>query len=379
TDTVELANNHSPHLGRANAKSTGKNDVRNLRLQFQTKLSDPIFTGEKLKGEGGACISVSLVDANTGDVVTSGLESSVKLDVVVLEGDFNKNDEDDWAQEEFENHVVKEREWKGPLLTGDLLVTLKGGVGELGDLKFNDNSSWNRSKKFRIGLKVALGYRGNTRIREAKTDAFRVREHRGQSSKKHDLPASDDEVWRLKMIAKDGKYHKKLSEAGIQKVGDFLLQLFTDPMKLKEILGMSSNSTNWDTLENHARSCKTSWKLYLYYPDGVRKPGAIFNTDLQLISLVKDRICWATHLLSANEKEHGDTIVKKASDNWNDVMEFNGETFSCSMQKKSSSSFPSQVLQIENFTPIQCKLTPPICAAPVGPEAPLADVGSAAE
>ncbi|KAF8030004.1 hypothetical protein BT93_E2429 [Corymbia citriodora subsp. variegata] len=358
TETVELANNHSPHLGRANAKSTGKNDVRKLRLQFQTKLSDHLFTGKKLKGEGGARISISLMDANTGDVVTSGPESSIKLDVVVLEGDFNKDDEDDWAQEEFENYVVKEREQKGPLLIGDLLVMLKGGVGGLGDLLFTDNSSWNRSKRFRIGLKVASGYCGNARIREAKTDAFRVKEHRGQTSKKHDLPASDDEVWRLKMIAKDGKYHQKLSEAGIHKVEDFLLQLFMDPMKLKEILGMSSNSTNWDTLENHAKSCKTNWKLYLYYPEGVKKPGAVFNTDRQLIGLIKDRIYCATRRLSADEKEHGDTIVKKAFDNWNDVMEFNGETFSSSMQKKSSSSFQSQVLQIGSFTPVQCKLTP---------------------
>ncbi|XP_056171895.1 calmodulin-binding protein 60 F-like isoform X4 [Syzygium oleosum] len=379
TETVELANIHSPHLGRVNARSTGINDVRNLRLQFQTKLSDTLFTGKKLQGDGGARISVALIDVNTRDVVTSGPESSIKSDVVVLEGDFNKDDEDNWAHEEFENYVVKERERKGLLLTGDLQVTLKGGVGELGELIFTDNSSWNRSKRFRIGLKVALGYCGNTRIREAITDAFRVKEHRGESSKKHDSPAFDDEIWRLKMIAKDGKYHQKLSEAGIQKVGDFLLQLFMDPTKLKEILGMGSNSTNWDTLENHAKSCKTNWKLYLYYADGTRKHGAVFNTDRQLIGLIKDGVYCATHRLSADDQEQRDTIVKNAFDNWNDVMEFNGESFSCSMQKKSSSSFPSQALQIENFPPVQCKLTPRIGAAPGGPEAPPSNGGFNAE
>ncbi|XP_039157775.1 calmodulin-binding protein 60 D-like [Eucalyptus grandis] len=229
TETMELANNQSPHLGRVNAKSMGKNDVRNLRLQIQTKLPDPLFTGKKLEGEGGARISVALIDANTGDVVTSGPESSMKLDIVVLEGDFNKDDGDDWAQQEFENYMVKERERKGPLLIGDLLVPLKGGVGELGELIFTDNSSWNRSKRFRIGLKVASGYCVNTRIREAKTDAFRVKEHRGEASKKHNLPAFDDEVWRLKMIAKDGKYHQKLNEAGIHKVGTFYCNCLRTP------------------------------------------------------------------------------------------------------------------------------------------------------
>ncbi|XP_030469456.1 calmodulin-binding protein 60 E-like isoform X2 [Syzygium oleosum] len=380
TGIVELANIHSPHLGRVNGRSTAINDVRNLRLQFKNKLSDTLlFTGRKLQGDGGARISVTLIDVNTGDVVTSGPESSITLDVVALEGDFNKDDEDNWAHEEFENYVVKERERKGLLLTGDLQVTLKGGVGELGELIFTDNSSWNRSKRFRIGLKVAMGYCGNTRIREAITDAFRVKEHRGESSKKHDSPAFEDEIWRLKMIAKDGKYHQKLSEAGIQKVGDFLLQLFMDPTKLKEILGMGSNSTNWDTLENHAKSCKTNWKLYLYYTDGTRKHGAVFNTDRQLIGLIKDRVYCATHRLSADDQEHRDTIEKNAFDNWNDVMEFNGESFSCSMQKKSSSSFPSQALQIENFPPVQCKLTPRIGAGPGGPVAPPSNVGFNAE
>lgn len=133
-----------------------------------------------MEGEQGAAIHVVLIDANTGHVVTTGLESLVKLDVVVLEGDFNNEDDDNWMQEEFESHVVKEREGKRPLLSGDLQVTLKEGVGTLGDLTFTDNSSWIRSRKFRLGLKVASGYCEGIRIREAKTDAFTVKDHRGE-------------------------------------------------------------------------------------------------------------------------------------------------------------------------------------------------------
>ncbi|XP_039169767.1 calmodulin-binding protein 60 B-like [Eucalyptus grandis] len=71
-------------------------------------------------------------------------------------------------------------------------------------------------------------------------------------------------------------------------------------------------------------------------------------------------------------QELGDTIVQRA--NWNDIREFNGETFSVSMPKKSSSSFPSQVLggQTDN-------LTPRIFASPVGLEAPPANAVSTAE
>lgn len=73
--------------------------------------------------------------------------------------------------------------------------------------------------------------------------------------------------------------------------------------------------------------------------------------------------------------------MKEAFDNWNSVREFDGETFSDSVQKKSSSSSPSQVFegQIENLTPVQCKLAQRICAAPVGLEAPPANASSTAE
>ncbi|XP_039169773.1 calmodulin-binding protein 60 D [Eucalyptus grandis] len=367
-EAVELAIIHSSHVKRANANSTSNNDARNLQLQFRTKLSVSIFTGKKLEGKGGTCISVALIDANTRDVITSGPESSIRLDVVVLEGDFNKEDEDNWAQEDFEKYMVKEREGKGPLLTGNLLVTLKGGVGELGELIITDNSSWTRSKRFRVGLKVASGYGENTRIREGKTNAFRVKEHRGELSKKHHPPASDDAVWRLETIAKDGKYHQKLSDVGIDKVEDFLLQLFTDSNKLKEILGKSLTLKNWDILVHHAKTCETNWKLYWYYSDDMRKHGAVFNIDGQLIGVIKDRVYCATHRLSAQEKEHVDAIVKKAFDNWNNVTEFNGETF--------SGSIPSQVLQIENLTPVQRNSVP---ATPSGPEAPPENVGFVAE
>ena len=143
-------------------------------------MSLPLFTGGKVEGEQGAAIHVVLIDASTGVVVTSGPEASVKLDVVVLEGDFNNEDEEDWTQEEFESHVVKEREGKRPLLTGDLQVTLKEGVGTLGELTFTDNSSWIRSRKFRLGLKVASGFCEGIHIREAKTEAFTVKDHRGE-------------------------------------------------------------------------------------------------------------------------------------------------------------------------------------------------------
>jgi hypothetical protein len=234
-------------------------DGRTLQLQFRTRLLLPLFTGGKVEGEQGAAIHVVLFDAGTGCVVSSGPESSAKLDIVVLEGDFNNEDEEGWTGEEFDSHVVKEREGKRPILTGDLQVTLKEGVGTIGELTFTDNSSWIRSRKFRLGLKIASGFCEGVRIREAKTEAFMVKDHRGECKsqkficvfpldiylnyfnfiylvyKKHYPPTLKDEVWRLEKIGKDGSFHKRLNKSGISTVEDFLRLVVRDPQKLRSV------------------------------------------------------------------------------------------------------------------------------------------------
>jgi hypothetical protein len=247
-------------MNRPSPKRIEGPDGRNLQLQFRTRLSLPLFTGGKVEGEQGAAIHVVLFDTGTGCVVSSGSESFAKLDIVVLEGDFNNEDEEGWTGEEFESHVVKEREGKRPILTGDLQVTLKEGVGTIGELVFTDNSSWIRSRKFRLGLKIASGFCEGVRIREAKTEAFMVKDHRGECKyknylrvlsldiyisellefyfsvyKKHYPPKLKDEVWRLEKIGKDGSFHKRLNKSGISTVEDFLRLVVRDPQKLRSV------------------------------------------------------------------------------------------------------------------------------------------------
>ncbi|KAJ6767191.1 hypothetical protein OIU79_023036 [Salix purpurea] len=75
----------------------------------------------------------------------------------------------------------------------------------------NENLEARPSSKFRLGLEVASGYCEGC-IREAKTDAFTVTDHRDRMRaqddkscpptvyKKHYPPALNDEVWRLEKI-----------------------------------------------------------------------------------------------------------------------------------------------------------------------------------
>ncbi|XP_027333947.1 calmodulin-binding protein 60 B isoform X1 [Abrus precatorius] len=312
--------------GRSPPKMIEGPDGRSLQLQFRSRLSLPLFTGGKVEGEQGAPIHVVVIDANSGNVVTSGAESCVKLDVVVLEGDFNNEDDEDWTQEEFESHVVKEREGKRPLLTGDLQVTLKEGVGTLGELTFTDNSSWIRSRKFRLGLKVASGFCESIRIREAKTVAFTVKDHRGELYKKHYPPALSDEVWRLEKIGKDGSFHKKLNNAGILTVEDFLRLVVKDQQRLRNILGSGMSNKMWEALLEHAKTCVLSGKLYVYYPEDTRNVGVIFNNIYELRGLISGEQFFSADSLTDSQKVYVDSLVKKAYDNWDQVVEYDGKS-----------------------------------------------------
>ncbi|GAB2245991.1 hypothetical protein Droror1_Dr00001484 [Drosera rotundifolia] len=324
--------------GRSSPKMIEGSDGRNLQLHFKSRLSLPIFTGGKVEGEQGAAIHIVLVDANTGHVVTDGPESSVKLDVLVLEGDFNNEDKDGWTSEEFESHVVKEREGKRPLLTGDLHVTLKEGVGTLGELTFTDNSSWIRSRKFRLGLKVASGYCEGIRIRELRTEAFTVKDHRGELYKKHYPPALTDEVWRLEKIGKDGSFHKKLNSSKIFTVEDFLRFAVRDSQELRSILGSGMSNRMWDALMEHAKTCVLSGMLYVYYPDYTRNVGAVFNNICELSGLISGEQYLSADSLSDSQKVLVDNLVKKAYENWHQVVEYDGKSLLNSKQARRSSA-----------------------------------------
>ena len=74
---------------------------RSLQLKFVNNLSLPVFTGARIEGEDCSNIQVALIDAITGQTVISGPESLAKVEIVVLEGDFDGDENDNWIVEEF--------------------------------------------------------------------------------------------------------------------------------------------------------------------------------------------------------------------------------------------------------------------------------------
>ncbi|KAG9456201.1 hypothetical protein H6P81_000709 [Aristolochia fimbriata] len=198
----------------------------------------------------GAAIHVFLLHANTGHVVVERSKSSVKLNVLVLEGDFNDEADDSWTKERFESFEVEELKGERPLLTGDLDVSVTEGVLglSLGDLTFADNSiKLDKKLEIQIGCESCSWlFVDEITDREATTDAFTVKDHRGELYKKHYPPALHDQVWRLDRIAKEGALHKKLLFAGIFTVKDFLRLLVRDHKKLLKVLGSGMSQRMWE-------------------------------------------------------------------------------------------------------------------------------------
>ncbi|AEE85844.1 Calmodulin-binding protein [Arabidopsis thaliana] len=333
-----------------NSKSTSRStepnkiqglDGRNLQLRFRTRMPPHLFTGGKVEGEQGSAIHVVLIDANTGNVIQTGEESMTKLNIVVLDGDFNDEDDKDWTREHFESFEVKEREGKRPILTGDRHVIIKEGVGTLGKLTFTDNSSWIRSRKFRLGVKPATG--------------FHI------LYKKHYPPVLHDEVWRLDKIAKDGALHKKLLKSNIVTVEDFLQILMKDPQKLRSLLGSGMSNRMWDNTVEHAKTCVLGGKLYAYYTDQTHQTAVVFNHIYEFQGLIANGHFLSSESLNHDQKISADTLVKTAYENWHKVVEYGGKLLNClPVAKKGIKSLPEPKMAQNHQTQqkaLQCQQT----------------------
>ncbi|XP_022972425.1 calmodulin-binding protein 60 A-like isoform X1 [Cucurbita maxima] len=328
-EEVELAlRKHMTNVQR-NDENGGKeicsSEPRCFQLKFITDISLPVFTGARIEGRDGSNLKVALIDTQSGKIVDTEPQSSAKVEIVVLEGDFESG-VDNYTIEEFKNNIVREREGKKSLLTGDTFVNLKYGIGLVGEISFTDNSSWTRSRRFRLGARI-LDDNNEMRILEAKTASFVVRDHRGELYKKHHPPSLQDEVWRLQKISKDGAYHKRLSQEKIKTVQDFLSQLYVQPSRLRnQILG-GMPTKMWEATIEHAQTCVLNKKIYVYKPHDLEpKSGVVFNVVGQVMGLLSDYQYVPIDKLSETEKADAHNLVISAYEHWEQVDSMDDET-----------------------------------------------------
>ncbi|KAM1397851.1 hypothetical protein ACFX2I_015384 [Malus domestica] len=323
-EVEEALRKHLASMKQNCGKETDPSESRILKLQFLNNISLPVFTGARIEGEECSTVQVALVDCFSGHIVKSGPESTAKVELVVLEGDFDGEEGDNWTLEDFKNNIVRERDGKKPLLTGEAVLNLKDGVALVGEISFTDNSSWTRSRKFRLGARVSDNFDG-TRIREARTESFIVRDHRGELYKKHHPPSLLDEVWRLEKIGKDGAFHKRLSRESINTVNDFLIQLFINPSRLRNILGTGMSAKMWEVTVEHAQTCTLDKRVYLYYPPSSQETGVAFNIVGQVMGLLLEHEYVSVSKLSETQKADGYHLVISAFEHWEEVVPFEDE------------------------------------------------------
>lgn len=250
------------------------------KLAFRNPPVLPIFTGSKIEDANGDALQIIIVDVDTD--LPLALPQPLRIELVPLLGDFPPEDREEWSADEFTRGIVKERAGKRPLLTGDVNLTMRDGCVTVNELQFTDNSSWVRCRKFRIGVRVVPGSYDGMRIREAMSEAFVVRDHRGELYRKHYPPLLADDVWRLEKIGKEGAFHRKLTHHNVRSVKDFLWMLMVKPDELRTILGDGMTDRMWEATTTHAKTCIPGDKVYVYS----EQHGAIYvNSICQLVKI----------------------------------------------------------------------------------------------
>lgn len=299
-----------PPCPRPSLDQAGTSGVRSLHLHFVNQLPPTVYTDNRIETEDGAPIGIELIDTRSRTVVRSGPLSSLKIDIVVLDGDFGSNGQEDWTEHEFNANIQRERQGKRPLLVGDRTVTLLEGVGYIGEIHFTDNSSWGRSQKFRLGAIAAQKSSGEVKIREARSEAFRVKDHRGESNKKHKTPSLGDEIWRLNKIARDGKRHKKLVASGIQTVNDLLLQYAMNPSNIRKLFLRSSDKACESIIKQAMTCVENDDRLSTYHRAG-ESVSLHFNTIYQVIAATFGGQNYCTVDTLTSDQKHVVEIVKQ--------------------------------------------------------------------
>ncbi|KAF5739902.1 hypothetical protein HS088_TW12G01114 [Tripterygium wilfordii] len=326
---------------------------RGFLLHFVNKLPSTIFTGSRIEAEDSNPVQIVLLDAATRAMVTSGPLSSKRIEVVVLDGGFGSDEKEVWTEKEFNDNIVREREGKRPLVTGELIITLKNGVGHIGEVFFTDNSSWIRCRKFRLGVKITQKTSDEVRIREGRSEPFMVKDHRGELYKKHHPPSLHDDIWRLERIAKDGAFHKRLAVCGVKTVNDFLRLYESDPSSLRNIIGNQISSKTWETIVEHATECVPDEGKFYTYTGASQSAMLLFNSIYKLVAATFDGQTYLPiEKLDLPQRLLVDDVKRQACKNMKDLVLVDaGSTISPSMalanlQPEISQTSSLQTLQL---------------------------------
>lgn len=263
---------------------------------------------------------MALVDSD-GNPVNSGPEASAKVEILVVQegaGDVDNN----YICGDSEV-VISEKKGRKPLLSRNYFK-MKKGILDLDNIKFKNESKWTKTCEVNLVARVVENLNG-TNVKDAKTESFRVVDCRSTLYKKHDPPMLSDEVWRLEKICRGGRLHKRLQEAKIYSVKDFLISLNLDTRSLQERLNVGAEK--FKVIVDHARRCMIGGKLHMYYTPGCdKKVPVVFDVVGHLRGLLHEQLFVPVDNLAEHEKVEAQKMVVSAFEHWEDVQSIDNES-----------------------------------------------------
>ncbi|KAI3759367.1 hypothetical protein L6452_07129 [Arctium lappa] len=290
-------------VNKANTSSV----LKKLKTQFRTRVSQPVYTGMPLLGENKTPIEIVLVDADTEEIVNTGTESELKLEIVGCRVGDDDCEKQSWTFEELQNRILGEKKGKR-ILQGDTCVQLKEGIGFVNEISFTFNSTHTKNGLYKLGAIVVDAALMNG-VEVAWTESFLVKDGRTAYSVKHPRPSIFDKVCHLQQISCRGNRYKRLKDAGVKTVKDLLTLLHTDPKRLKDTL-KPITSKSWDDIINHAQK---SDGMFVYSDPSNERNGVVLDVKLQLKGLIVESHQYLlVDQLSDNEKVEAKKLVKFA-------------------------------------------------------------------
>ncbi|XP_004952706.2 uncharacterized protein LOC101772058 isoform X2 [Setaria italica] len=266
--------------------------VRTCRLKFESKCCEDKYSGHVITADDGNPITVAIYD-HDNKIIRNGPLSSLQVKIVVLDGEFNKENKEQWSRESFLNNIrVYGRTGKPPLLASELYVRLENGVANLCGIKFQDNVP---SRKFRLGVMEADDRISET-ILEGISEPFTIKSGRGFSYRKDPHPSLSDPIYKLHKIQENGDRHRLLEKMHINQA-------------CKNI-----SDHDWNTIVNHALSCKPGHRHYSYHIPA-KDATMFFNSLYKIVGAEFNGKYTSYEELNDTQKGLVEVSKKKAYDN----------------------------------------------------------------
>lgn len=303
-------------------KGLTSSESRSFELRFLDKISTPVFTGQKIKGEGCASVRVALYDCQTGALVKSGREANANIELVVLKEDADGVGGDSLTVEDFERKIVRAIKGNEPCLKAKPMLKLKEGCCDIGEISFVHNSGWVKICQLSLAARVVDNFPGTT-IRPAMTEYFMLKDRRNGLYVKKYPPILSDKIWTLNKIGKKCAF--RLKKGNIESVEDFLKLLVMEPERLKKIL--RAGAKTWKAITDHASTCLIDESVqFCYYSSPEQKYGVVFNVVGKLKGLLRESQYVPVDGLSDVEKVNANKMVTCAFQNEKKLTPYNDKS-----------------------------------------------------